>query len=392
MTKKVGMDNPFTPGIGKMPPEIGRRKEIDRVLDDVVQNLAKKTINPEFVFLYGPRGNGKTVLMNWLGRQARECGILTLTLAPLNLRSDETLLNGILNRLRENETTAQRIWKTGMPSVRGEFKAGEFGIGGAVEPPTRLHPKEDPVGLLRTLKQPLLIKLDEAHKEVVDPIVLGTLMDAVQILGEDMPVALALAGTPGLEDQLRATGSSYWSRGHKLPVGRLEPDAATQALTLPLQKKPKPNFVTDSKAIARLIEEANRYPYFLQLYGRAAFDAIQTSGTMRFGQAECDAAVNAAEVGRTDYYRDRYQEFRKAGELKLARTVAQAFRVNDNRLTSVQLNWVLDTMDPERSVEREIFLRHRGYIWQQPNAVVWEPGIPSLMDFMVKQTEPEPPA
>ncbi len=91
-------------------------------------------------------------------------------------------------------------------------------------------------------------------------------------------------------------------------------------------------------------------------------------------------------------YSDRYQEFFQAGVLPLARAVAVAFKSGDGILSDGQLNSVLDSTGIEgwTLFEKQRFLRERGYVWQAEGDT-WEPGIPSLMDYMISKTEPEIP-
>ncbi len=56
----------------------------------------------------------------------------------------------------------------------------------------------------------------------------------------------------------------------------------------------------------------------------------------------------------------------------------------------MQLNDVLSSMDVKQRLVRKQFLQHKGYIWLQKGQTLWEPEIPSLMDFMIEQTKPEP--
>lgn len=69
---------------------------------------------------------------------------------------------------------------------------------------------------LRDAGNGLLITFDEAHRAPASR--LAELLDKVREAGREMPVAIVLAGTPGLEDTPRKSGASYWSRGIKLGV------------------------------------------------------------------------------------------------------------------------------------------------------------------------------
>ena len=100
------------------------------------------------------------------------------------------------------------------------------------------------------------------------------------------------------------------------------------------------------------------------------------------------AAIDATNVPRRKYYRERYEEFRKANALPLAREVALAFTEADHPITDAKLNQLLarHAGDPAEMLS---MLNAKGFVWQDDNDH-WTPGIPSLMDYMIDRTEPEP--
>ena len=55
--------NPFQPGAGLLPGYMDRRPAIKRPLPDIVDRLRAGQPGPRLAYLYGPRGNGKTVLL-----------------------------------------------------------------------------------------------------------------------------------------------------------------------------------------------------------------------------------------------------------------------------------------------------------------------------------------
>ena len=375
--------NPFTPGIGERPPYMGVRPHADTILNGALTVLQKpKTAQarPRFIYLYGPRGNGKTVLLTDFEKRVQDAGIRTVVLVPANMQSADALIGAVVQRLCERDTSFQTLIKD--LSIQAELNFGP--VRGSIGKGDRNH-IDELMMVLKAANRPLLITLDEAHTEAVDPIVLGTLMDAVQTVGRThRSTVLTLVGTPGLEDKIQDTGASYWDRGHLLPIGRLSVDAATHVISKPLDQA---DVEVDPISVERLVQAADQYPYFLQLYGSAAFDAAVTNGCMRFGSEECDAAIAAAQKPRRRYYMQRLREFEKAGKLELARAIALAFRTHGNRLTDSQLRDVLNEMNPVHMLEHKAFLRRRGYVWDADTPAVHEPGIPSLMDFMIEQTE-----
>ncbi len=219
---------------------------------------------------------------------------------------------------------------------------------------------------------------------MVAPASLRILLNAVQEVGERMPVALVLAGTPNLKDVLHETQASFWIRGQKLHIGRLNAAAAYDVIAQPLATA---GMAAEPNAVQHLAQKADRYPFFLQLYGQEAFEAVRASSSLHFGPTECTAAVDATRPRRDAFYAELHDEFRQAGERRMALDVALAFKNHDGSLHDAQLEDVLKRFGTKRWLAREQFLRHKGFIWERPERGLWEPGIPSFMDYMIRRTE-----
>ena len=121
--------------------------------------------------------------------------------------------------------------------------------------------------------------------------------------------------------------------------------------------------------------------------GAAAWDAMRATGARDIRPEHVNAAIEATHVPRRKYYRERYDEFRKANVLPLARAVALAFNETDRPMTDARLDALLaqHTGDP---AETRSMLNAKGFVWQDDNDH-WTPGIPSLMEYMINRTEPE---
>ena len=370
--------NPFRPGAGRLPGYMGRREGVERPLLDIVDRLRVGEADLRLAYLYGPRGNGKTVLLRWLAEQAGQKGgefpIAQVRLLPEHLASSEMLVQRIRSAVRQTPGIFDNLTvnlEAGIPGI--SFKIGSETPG-------------DPIfGLSDWLEQdryPVLFSLDEAHE--ADPLVLGRFLNAVQLAGQQRPVGAVLAGTPGLLDTLAASRASFWSRGEKLAVGLLPDGEARAVLARPFLHA---GLGADADVVAKLARAADDYPYFLQLYGAAAWDAVQATGTGELSPEHVATAIDATSVPRRKYYRERYEEFRKANALPLARDVALAFTEADHPMTDAKLNQLLarHAGDP---AEMRTLLNAKGFVWQDDDDH-WTPGIPSLMGYMIDRTEPE---
>ena len=139
-------------------------------------------------------------------------------------------------------------------------------------------------------------------------------------------------------------------------------------------------------ALAALAEAADGYPFFLQLYGEAAWNAMQQREAGALSEECALVAIKDVEPRRRQYFRDRYRELHKAGALPFVRDVALAFREAGGEMTEEQLNALLAKHD-EPPAEKRSLLNARGFIWQDDDDH-WISGIPSLMDYMIEATGP----
>ncbi len=150
MKRQRGWENPFQPGAGASPPVLaGREREVSlgRGLLDVLESGSRPSRG---LLYFGPRGNGKTVLLAHLGDEARGRGMRAEGL-PADCFADREELIG---RLQENAGLA-RAEITGM-------QAAGFGVASVPGPRTRSIG-----GLLASwiglAESPLVILLDEAQ-------------------------------------------------------------------------------------------------------------------------------------------------------------------------------------------------------------------------------------
>ena len=87
----------FTPGDGAVPPALTGREREEAVLLQCLADLLGGNAPPHNVVLMGPRGNGKTVLLNWFERACRHAGRVAIArLSPSRMRTEQALVDLLL--------------------------------------------------------------------------------------------------------------------------------------------------------------------------------------------------------------------------------------------------------------------------------------------------------
>ena len=371
----------FTPGSGATPPALTGREPEQAVLNRCLADLAGGASPPHDVVLTGPRGNGKTVLLNWFKAacEGRKLDVVALT-------PDE-----IPNRAALIAALSPRTWRSKlMPRKVGVAAVGSVEWAASAEAPDNLARQLS----VRCRKKAVVVLLDEAH--TLDPEVGRTLLNASQKVRSEAPFLLVLAGTPGLPAHLGTMNASFWSRlgQGRLGIGRLGEAAAREALVEPLAAH---GTGIDADALDAVSEDSQRYPYFIQLWGEALWERrLAASATLLTAAHVAEARPDVA-ARMTDYYQERYRELEAGGLLPAAVALAPVFRAAaDATASDHEVDVALATTGADaaaRLAAREA-LNRLGYVWCPPGQlppVTWSAGIPSLMAHVLDHAKSPAP-
>ncbi|MGB1260554.1 MAG: AAA family ATPase [Akkermansiaceae bacterium] len=282
--------NPYSPGAGTPPPALSGRDEMLEQVRVAIERI-RLGRSSKSVLMIGLRGVGKTVLLDQMRLDAENSGIHTIRIeAP-----EERSLPGILapqlrqallklSRIKKAKNLAQRALRALAGFAKLKVKYDDLEVSLDIDPEPGLADNGD----LESDLQDLLMAVGEAAKAADSAFVmfidelqyvpekqLGSLIAALHRAAQmQMPVTLVGAGLPQLTGQM-GKAKSYAERLFDFPfIGALEPDEARLALSLPAEEE---NVEFSPPALEYLVQQTQGYPYFLQEWGKHAWDVADES-------------------------------------------------------------------------------------------------------------------
>jgi len=301
--------NPYAPGAGQRPPELaGRDGELEAF--DVVLERVSRGRPERGVVLTGLRGVGKTVLLNAMRSAAVRRGwgtgklearpevalrrplaaALHLAIRELAPRQPDEAAHvlGILKSFalkdagRDTGRDAGRggasrgagrggvrdRWQPGIevPAVPGRADSGDIEI-------DLVELLADVAGLAADVGRGIAVFVDEMQD--LEPDDVSALCAAChQISQEGLPLVVVGAGLPHLPAVLSASKSYSERLFRYVRIDRLDRAGADRALRAPAQDEGA-DFTDD--ALAAMYEATAGYPYFVQAYGKVAWDVAPTA-------------------------------------------------------------------------------------------------------------------
>ncbi|MEO8220519.1 MAG: ATP-binding protein [Specibacter sp.] len=307
--------NPFAPGSGVKPPAlVGRQGEID-AFDLLVARAKSNTVGDRGMVLSGLRGVGKTVLLNVFAEHARRHDWFVIQLEAQPGQAGKGITRAKLARELEvgaRQLRGKPVWaylKNVMGSI-GNISAS-LGASGASVSLTTTHGRADSGNLdidMEELVEDISLAMKKGRAgfglfidemQDLDDELLTILLSIQHLAGQrGWPFYLIGAGLPNLPGKV----SEARTYGERLflyrTIGQLDEQAAAEALTLPMSRL---GAETTAEALTTLLSAANGYPFFLQIYGRAAWDA--TSGKV----IDLEDAQLAVRYGTEDLDRGFYE-------------------------------------------------------------------------------------
>lgn len=325
--------NPYSPGAGTPPPELTGRDEIREQVRVAIERIrigrASKSI-----LMIGLRGVGKTVLLDKMRNDAEASGHHTIRIEAPEQRS----LPGILApQLRQALLKLSRVEKArdlanralrglaGFAKLKATYHDLEISLDFLPEPGLADN------GDLESDLQDLMAAIGQAAKAADSSFILfidelqyvpqeqlGHLIAALHKVSQlSLPLTLVGAGLPQLTGQM-GKAKSYAERLFDFPfIGALGSADARAALSVPAEKE---GIRFEPAALDHIVTQTQGYPYFLQEWGKHAWDEAASSPiTLADCQAASDIAIAALDAS---FFRVRFDRLTPS-EKKYLRAMAE---------------------------------------------------------------------
>ncbi len=367
--------NPYAPGAGQRPPELAGRDEQLAGFQVVLERIARG--RPErSMILTGLRGVVKTVLLNAMrstavrgkwgtGKlEARPDQALRRPMAaalhmavrelghPRGEELDHVL--GVIKAFAQRETPGAKLrerWNPGIdaPAVAGRADSGDIEID-LVELLT------DVAGLAAAAGKGVALCIDEMQDLMPQDV--SALCAAVHELSQQgLPLIVVGAGLPHLPAVLSAS-KSYSERLFRYArIDRLDRDQADRALVAPAAQEGA-DFTPD--ALEALYAATDGYPYFVQAYGKVAWDVSPASPI-----TADDVAVAAPEAQAelaVGFFGSRYERATPA-EREYMRAMADlGVDLGDGPVPTAGVARLLGRKPQSLSPARDALLK-KGLVW-----------------------------
>jgi hypothetical protein len=255
--------NPFKPSAGANPPVlVGREALVDEFMESIEDGPGAPG---RLTIFSGPRGAGKTVMLNAIADRAAE--------ERQWIAVHETATVGLIERLARQASGILRDWSPASRRVTGVSISGIGGFSLSEEHlPPELDLREALTNVAVKLEENgtgLLITIDEIHAGDQDE--LRQLAAIAQhLVREEREVALALAGLPqGISALLSGESvATFLRRAEHHPLGELPLPAVKDALRATIQEHGR-SIAAD--ALEAAAEASGGYPFMVQLVGYHAW-------------------------------------------------------------------------------------------------------------------------
>jgi AAA ATPase domain len=385
--------NPYSPGAGLRPRELAGR-DYEMASFDVLRERARNRRTSRSVVMTGLRGVGKTVLLNELADRARADGWIVAKVEADSSAGGRSFRHQVAHGLNRalREIVGSRRVAEGLRRALATFTSfslhtdpsGGLTIGIEIDPE---RGRAD-TGSLETDLTDLALDLGSAVEDLNAGV--GLFVDELQDLSEPELIALCQAchevgqrdaqfyvvgaGLPSLPRVL-AEARSYAERLFEYwPIGALAREDAASALIRPAAEI---GVAWDDVAVGSVVVRSDGYPYFLQEFGKAAWD-FAPGPSITLGDAEAGIRVGTDSLDN-GFFRSRWERATRSEREYMRAMAEDGDGPSQSGEVARRLGKESSAVGPARAN-----LIHKGLIYAPEHGVIAFT-VPGMADFITRQ-------
>ncbi len=376
--------NPFMPGYGRFPPYLAGRDAEQELIAEQVGALADGDREAGDIVLMGPRGAGKTVILRWAALAASKAGAKK---GVFSRRKTPQVVRALPGHLEREQDIAELFLISGRRDFAiDEVETGARGLRAKWRAIGHSPNRRFRQAVRQCRRRPLIVLVDEAH--FLDPEPCGLLLQTAQAIRQEQGrVLLILAGTPGLREVLARARATFHERGEKISLGLLDPEAAADAVRIPMAGE---GIAMREDSLGRIVADSQCYPYFLQVWGRALWAAARQEAATVVDDALVRKAMPAVSRARRGLYENRRDQWQGKDRRFLAE-IARAVKTHGSFDQEALEKTVGDILSRQyRAGETGVMIEKlvaTDFLWKPWGARHFIPGIPSLVSYVVAADE-----
>ncbi len=300
--------NPFACRTGTLPEHIVGRKRGFKDLEEALWTIRpgkfekdgrmkSPPISP--IVFTGPRGTGKTLMLDWMEERAQEMGIYVARVNNFQDLAEGTALRRLL------DAVAGGVYKVLLKLLKSFGLAVEQVGEEEMTPSAAFYAYED--ALEAKLRQgPVLLLMEDVHLYEID--VLEALLYAAQdLVSGRYPCVLVLAGTPELDHSIIKTRAGFMARAPSIDINLLKTEDSKKALSKPFADR---DIEVEPQALEMMWDMTGNHPYFVQLVGSEIWKSLPPDGKKKVDVALVEQAREAINSKRRDFFRAIYDELK----------------------------------------------------------------------------------
>ena len=373
------VNNPFNPGTATRPAYLaGRHKEL-KLIEETLVKIAelrkrRKKSSPSPapmapIKIVGPRGVGKTILLAEAQKMAEEMKIHVLDIVQFFNLNGPGLVRDLIGEKAYDRLLEELLQREGI-------SAGPRGLILDIDLPQLFREKME--------KKPVLLLMDEVMH--YDPQALEGLMHMCQhLIGEDLPLAVIMAGTQQLDPHLEQLPASLLDGINDVYINDLSDEETLEALGKPFERD---EVKVEPAALRRMAELTDNYPYFTQLVGEFVWDAMMASGKRKVSMALVQKIEPEIQQSLEDFHDQVYMKIIGKDLMGHANRVMEILRQNQGKAKRGTIISGLRNKDLDNGEKKlDIFyqLKDLDFIWEHEGGV--EAAHPSFFDYWRKRAE-----